>query len=147
MRDVIAGVSLVVFALFFLIPGLSYGIGTFSRMDTGSYPVALSVILIGIGIVIAIGGVTRGKEQTVGFDLAKARSIFFITASIAAFAMLIERLGLIPATVAVVVLSSLAEEKFRPVITAMLSAIVAFLIWLIFKVGLSLPIDAFEGFD
>ena len=63
---------------------------------------------------------------------------------VAAFAVTIRPFGLIPAILAVVIISSFAELKFRPVSLAILCAVLCLIAWLTFRVGLGLPMAMFR---
>ncbi len=146
MRDIIAGLLIVVFALMFLVPGFEYGVGTLNRPGAGGIPVVAAVVMIGLGISVGAFGLQQraAEHQTVSINLSRIRHIAMVSAAIVAFALSIERLGLIPATVIVVMLAALADPKSRPVPTLVLAVIASVLMWLIFKVGLQSTVPLFE---
>ncbi|RDE09676.1 tripartite tricarboxylate transporter TctB family protein [Pelagibacterium lacus] len=139
MKDVVGGLAIIAFALLFLIPGLGYGVGSMSQPGSGGLPVvaAVAMILLGLGIG-ASGFIRRGDEgQAVSINMSRVRHITFVGVAVIGFAFAIESLGLIPATVFAVVVSSLADPRSRILPTLVLAGFMILIIWLIFKVGLS----------
>ena len=146
MRDVIAGLLVILFALMFLVPGLEYGVGSLNRPGAGGVPVVAAAIMIVLGLGILVGGLRHrlSEGQTISINLIRLRHIALVSAGIVGFSFSIERVGLIPATVIVVVLSALADPKSRPLPTLVLALFVPLLMWLIFKVGLQSTLPLFE---
>lgn len=146
MRDVLAGILIIGFALLFLVPGLEYGVGTVNRPGAGGLPVVAAAVMIAFGVMVGLTGFQqRGSvDQIVSINLSRVRHIALVAAAILGFAFSIERVGLIPATVIVVVLASLADRKSRAVPTIIVAAVISVVIWLIFKVGLNSSVPLFE---
>lgn len=141
IRDIIGGLVLVALGLsaaFY--SGQSYGLGTLRSMGPGMFPLGIGVLLAFFGATIAIGAVFRPGPK-VEFDLSGA---FFVLAGVASFALLVRHLGLVPAIVATVVISSMAAPRFKPVSVAVLSVFLCVGAWLIFRVGLGLPLPIFR---
>ncbi len=146
MRDVLAGILIIGFALLFLVPGLEYGVGTVNRPGAGGLPVVAAAVMIAFGVMVGLTGFQQRGSVT-----RSSQSIFpgsgispWSRRAILGFAFSIERVGLIPATVIVVVLASLADRKSRAVPTIIVAAVISVVIWLIFKVGLNSSVPLFE---
>ena len=144
MRDLIAGLLLTGFALLFLIPGLHYGFGTLQRLDTGGFPIILSVLLILMALVIGAGGLTNWRDNAISIKLEFLRPILFVAAAVISFALTIERFGLIPATALSILITTFAEKRTGFSKVLLLILVGCILVWLIFKLGLNLPIAAFK---
>ncbi len=121
----IAGVAL------WFISGLE--IGTPGRMKTGFFPFAIAIILGLMGLFLVIRGllVQGPKVETIFL-----RPLAMVLLSAAAFAVFVDRLGLIVAILAQVTVASfapskvsLAESLFVGVVLAAVSAVV--FIWLL----------------
>lgn len=134
-RDVVGGVLLVVFGLAFSRYAVAhYDLGTLQRMGSGMFPVALGVLLTAFGLIIAALAMFRqGKMPEVRFWTP-----FFVLSGVAAFAVMIRPFGLIPAVLAVTIISSFAELQVRPFSLAVLCATLCLIAWLTFGVGLGL---------
>jgi len=136
------GAALVVFALgaFLLWQGSGYALGSLNRMGPGYFPVALGVILMGFGVVLLIEVKRIGTPPP---DL-KLRPFVMIAAGLVAFALMLDRFGLIPATVALTMLSALADRPVRPRAVLGTAIVVACIGYFVFLRGFGLQLDAFR---
>jgi hypothetical protein len=78
--------------------------------------------------------------------LSALRPCFAIAGSVLAFALLIERAGLLPAVVAAVIIASLGEAQRQMRKTLILSVCLAAAVWLVFVVFLGQPFSPIRGF-
>ena len=140
-RDIVTGLVLTLIGGFAaLYAAQHYSLGTVSRMGPAMVPVSLGVILAGFGLSIAIPGFfKKGETVTVPF-----RPLLVISASILAFAFSIETLGLVPAVFLTVVIATFCEKRVPLARAGLLGAAMAFMTWLIFILGLGLPIQSFD---
>lgn len=140
-RDIIGGALLVLVGLGFAAYAFAnYELGTINRMGPGMFPMALGVILAGFGFMQALPAFFR----TGVIPEIRIWTPLFVLSGIAAFAMLVRSFGLLPAVIAVVVISSFAELKIRPVSLLILTGSLCLISWLIFSVGLGLPMPMFR---
>jgi len=140
LRDIACGVLLVATGLFIAIyASASLDVGTIQRMGPGMFPIAVGVLLIGFGTAIAIPAFFRAGT----FDQVEWRSTAAVLASLIAFAAMIRPFGLIPATIALITISALAEPKFRLISTLAMCLCLPMLAYLIFGLGLGLPLTMF----
>ncbi|MCC6006166.1 MAG: tripartite tricarboxylate transporter TctB family protein [Rhodobacteraceae bacterium] len=129
---------------FLLWEGASLSVGTARRMGPGWFPVALGWLMLGLGGLLVLNGLTgRDPPPEEGDEPPLPFSALWVAAGIAAFALLVERAGLVPATFAMVALASLAAPRPRPFAVAALALGVAGLAWAVFRLGLGLPLPAF----
>ena len=140
-RDVFGGLLL-------LVSGLSltwyaanhYQLGTLQQMGPGMFPAGVGVLLAGFGILLGVQAMFRpGSVPEI-----RLWSPFFILLGLAAFALCIRSVGLIPAIVAQVMITSLAELKVRPLSLIIACGSLSLAAWLIFSVALGLPILMFR---
>lgn len=114
--DIVGGALLVLFGVAVTYTSVTYyPMGTASRMGPGMFPAGLGVVLVVLGLLLALQALRRPGEKP---DI-RVFSPLFVLGGIAAFALLIVPFGLIPAIVAVIVISSLADLKIRPVSLAL----------------------------
>lgn len=151
---VVAGALVIGFGAFVAAVSFDYGIGTARRMDSGYYPLLLggAAVLIGFCIIV-FEGLGR-KAASAGpliatpdwHDLLRrpqTRAVILIPSSVALFALLLERVGLVPATVVLIVLSGLAAPQPKLLRLAIIAALTPVALWLAFVVGLGLPFRLF----
>lgn len=111
LQDLLAGLLFVAFGSAALWFGQSYAFGSATRMGPGYLPNVLGWLLVGLGIFIAVRAFVLSGVPIPRIHL---RPQVMIIAALVAFALLIERLGLMAAAAAVVVLGSLASREARP---------------------------------
>ncbi|ADO42640.1 tripartite tricarboxylate transporter TctB family protein [Ketogulonicigenium vulgare] len=136
-RDIVGGALLIVVGLSFAgYAATHYPLGTIARMGPGMFPTCLGVILAIFGVLQAVPAFFRtGKMPEI-----RIWSPIFVLGGVAAFAALIFPFGLIPAIIALVVISSCAELKIYPVSLVISIVFLCVMSWLIFRVGLNVPI-------
>lgn len=94
--------------------GSNYHIGTLARMGPGFFPVALGVILIFLGILIAMTASPvdpADAEEDLSSVPPDWRGWGCIIAGIVVFIMLGRVAGLVPATFALVLISALGDRE------------------------------------
>lgn len=113
-----------------------YDLGTFRRMGAGMFPTGLGIALAALGLIQVVAAFfRRGRTPSI-----RGWTPLFVTLGVIAFAVSVRPLGLMPAIVLVVTISSLAELKIRPRSLLLLCLVLCLLAWLIFRVTLNLPI-------
>jgi hypothetical protein len=136
-KDIIGGLILVVAGICYSwYSAESYDLGTLRRMGPGMFPMALGVVLAGFGLALMIPAFFRQGEML----RVRIWSPIFVLTGVGGFALTINPLGLFPAIVTGVVISSLAELRPRPLAVTALCVFLCALSWLTFRVGLGLTI-------
>jgi putative tricarboxylic transport membrane protein len=141
-KDVLAGLMFMGVAVFGLAVSHNYPIGTALRMGTGYVPRLLCWLLLGLGAVILLQGLRDARAQTI-FDgrlLPAWRPVIFVAASMAIFAVTVERLGLVIAILLLTGIGAFAARSLKPLETAVAALVLIALSWAIFIVGLGLTI-------
>jgi hypothetical protein len=136
----ITAAAIIAFGVFMLALGSSYSMGSMSEMGPGYFPVLLGIITALVGLVTLLS-VWRSDAPVPDIPWAPAG---LILASILAWALMAERLGLVPATFSVVILSSLARPPVRILPVLLMSAIASAASVLVFIHGFTLPLKAFN---
>ncbi|SDW44474.1 tripartite tricarboxylate transporter TctB family protein [Roseicitreum antarcticum] len=121
---------------------LGLDLGTMRRLGPGALPLGLGVILAILGITILSQIVTTGTTPVPRPDL---RALAAVGVAIATFALLTERMGLLPAVFgSVVAMTTVIGDLGWPGRIA-LALCIAIGVWVIFILGLRLPIRTFGG--
>lgn len=116
-----------------------YELGSFQRMGPGMFPMLLGIVLAVLGALMAGPAFFRpGPKLQIKLFVPA-----LILLAVLSFALLIGPFGLVPAIIAVVVISAFAEDKFRPVPILLLCVVLCVIAWLIFRVGLGLSLAMF----
>lgn len=139
-RDIFCGLILALAGAFVSVYSLSNNtLGTISRMGPGLFPTALGVILSVLGISILItaffGSLTRSENFLERVDY---RAFLSVIGSVVVFAVLVMPFGMVPAVIATVFVSRLAEEKIDVIQPLILGAILSLVVVLVFSFGLGM---------
>ncbi|MEZ5933696.1 MAG: tripartite tricarboxylate transporter TctB family protein [Alphaproteobacteria bacterium] len=134
--DIIACAVIAVFGAAALLVGLDYRIGGIQRMGPGFFPVATSIAIILLALASAAEALAAAPVRR---DL-QWRPLIFISLGVIAWALLIDRAGLAPATFAMILIASLAKAPFRPVALLLLATAICAAGYLIFIAGLHMPL-------
>ncbi|PSM18423.1 MULTISPECIES: tripartite tricarboxylate transporter TctB family protein [Nitratireductor] len=140
-NELLAALVVVGLGAGYLIIAIGYPMGTVVRMGAGFFPVALGVLLIGLGAVLAWQ--SRRAEKT-AVEL-RLRPFVMILGGILAWALLIDRIGFLPATAILVLSCALVERETTWRSALLLTAGLCAFGWLIFIVGLKIPMSALGG--
>jgi hypothetical protein len=146
-KNVMAGLMFIAIAALGLWLSRDYPVGTALRMSTGYVPRLLCWLLMGLGAIVLLQGL-RAKDitqQTIGERPAAdawrvLRPIVLVTASLVAFGLCLERLGLALSILLLVVIASFATRDLKVWETLVAAAGLIALTWIIFILGLGLPL-------
>ena len=139
-RDVLAGLLFMAIAILGLWVSRDYAVGTALRMSTGYVPRLLLWTLLLLGSAILISGVRSADEDG---DLAPGgswRPIIIIPAALVAFALSLERFGLVVACALLIGIASLADRSLRLAEVVAAGILLTLITWVIFVWGLGLTI-------
>lgn len=141
--DAIGGVLLIASGTWFSLYAMNYDLGTARRMGPAYFPFGIGCLVVLFGIACLASALRRvGAMPRIEW-----RPFVTICAGVLAFALIIERFGLIPATVALVLVSALAEDKPRALNTIILAAALCFVGVGIFSWGLGIPMPVLRWAD
>jgi hypothetical protein len=110
-KDYYGGALMILIGLGALLEGLSYQTGTLARMGSGFMPTIVSALLVIVGAMIAIGGLSRQTDDEKPSQRAEWRGRLCILGGITAFIILGTYTGLLPASFAIVFISALGDRK------------------------------------
>ena len=134
-KDFYSGLIFIFFGALAVVVARNYPMGSTLRMGPGYFPTLLGSVLAILGFLITARALWLDGEA---IEPLAPRPMALVLGAVLAFALLIERTGLVLATVALVVLSRLSEE-FRLGEVAALSVLLAALGVAVFVYGLGLP--------
>ena len=136
-KDFLAGIVIAAFGALGLAIGAGYRMGTAARMGPGYLPRLLSWSLVALGALVMLRGLAGAGEPV---ERGRWRPLIVVTLAIVVFALLIERMGLLAAGAALIVVGACASPavKWHETLAAMvllLALSAAVFVW-----GLQLPI-------
>lgn len=137
--DVLLAIAIIAFGLFIVHGGLALSIGTPRRIGPGFFPLGLGAIIALLGL-----GVLFEPQPAREDGPPNWRGLTLISLALAAFAALVETLGLFPAIAALVLLTALADRaKIRPLTLIGLIIGLCAAGYLLFVLALRLPFQPF----
>jgi hypothetical protein len=137
-KDFWTGVLYLVFGVVAFWIARDYSFGKASRMGAGYFPTVLSCLLMFLGALTLLRGISK-EGTSIGFFAWKPATIILLSTLV--FAFLLPKVGFVVALALLIVGSASASEKFRFEWRATLLALglIVFCI-LVFIKGLGLPI-------
>lgn len=135
-RDFIAGLLFIAIGVVAVaVAARDYPMGTAMRMGPAYFPAVLGGILILLGAWVAARGLRSGEKVKGDWGL---KPLLLIALAVVLFGFLMSKLGLIPALVAVFVVSAAAGREFRwkevLVLTAVMSAFAVVVLLYVLKI-------------
>ena len=137
--EFLAALGVIAFGGYILWQATGYDFGEPARMGPGFFPVAIGSFLVIIGLFLVVEAIGKPYEK---LEIS-IRPIVAISAGLIAFALLMPRLGLVPATVTLVVLTLLAEEARRWKLVAGLAISLSAIGYFVFEIGFGIPLKPF----
>lgn len=141
--DIMGGLLLMAAGTWFMLHAMEYSMGTLRRMGPGYFPMMIGGLVILFGVLVLIPAMLRAGDM----PKPEWRPFVTICASVLAFALTVERFGLVPATFALTILAAFAEPGFRPLRLVLLGLGLSGIGVLVFTQGLGIPIPAFRWPD
>jgi putative tricarboxylic transport membrane protein len=136
--DFLTGLLFLAFGIFVIVYGSRYPLGTTARMGPGYYPLIASSGLVLLGIVLVSRAVLKGEGEDISG--VSYRPLLLILIGTLSFGLLIERAGFLAASIALVVLTRLAEKEPRLGETAALALCLTAFTTGIFWYALGMPL-------
>ncbi|WP_185961203.1 tripartite tricarboxylate transporter TctB family protein [Telmatospirillum sp. J64-1] len=140
LPDLLGGLAIIAIGLYVIWEASGYSIGSLRRMGAGFFPLVLGVLACALGLAILLFEGRRPRASSAGLPL---KGLVAVSAGVLGFALTVDRLGVVPATFLLVLLSSLAETTFRPVSALLTAAVLSAIAVLVFLMGLGMPLQAF----
>jgi hypothetical protein len=137
MRDLLAGGLLLVFAAAVLLSIRGLAFGSITRPGPAAFPAVLAIILIGVAALVLVRGLRAAAQP---FGAIAAKPLIAVTLAFVGFAVTVERAGLVPATVVLVVCAAFGFERLRRVETVLIAVSLSAFGALVFVWLLRLPL-------
>lgn len=138
--DFVGGVALGLTGLCVAIYSFNvYPFGQLRQVGPGFFPVILGSLLCLLGTAVAIAGYRR---QVAPVEIHMVELVC-ILGSVVAFALLVEREGILLSTAVCVMIASIPARRNGMLWRVILAAVGAVLTWAIFVAGLRLPLPVF----
>ena len=141
-QDLGAGAVFVLIGLAGLYFGRELAFGTAARMGPGYFPILLSVLILAIGIIVAIRGLTTEGPS---IEPVQLRPIAMIIAAILIFGVLIDVVGLVLTALLLTVFAAYARREVKLTETILLGAGLAVFTVAVFVYLLGQPLPAWWG--
>ena len=142
-KDFWAGVVYMLFGVAAIVIAFNYPVGSAGRMGPGYFPRALGVLLIFLGALLALRSFrTRGSPLSFG----SFKPLIIVIGSVVLFGLAAPKLGLMVATVILIVASSTASDEFRWKEAVIASIFLAIFTYIAFSWGLKLQLPVWPWF-
>ena len=141
-KDFLSGLMFIGFGLIAIYFGRNLAMGTTVRMGPGYVPHMLAYIMMALGGIVSVVALITGSEPV---ERPKWKPITMVTIGIVAFALLFESTGLIPALIALILISSFGGEEFKLTEVIGNMVVLTVLCVIVFKVGLGMNISIING--
>jgi hypothetical protein len=109
-KDFWAGVLFIAFGTAAVTLGAGYPLGTAARMGPGYFPRVLGMLLIGMGLILALRAL---KLKGTPLAMRNVKPLVIVLASVLAFGLAATSLGVVIATILLIVISSTADHEYR----------------------------------
>jgi hypothetical protein len=144
-KDFWAGVLFVAAGLFAAVYGRRYGFGTSAAMGPGYFPTVLGYILVALGLIVG-GRALRPGKRVASFGPVRIPALVIVLASVVAFGFALPRLGLVIASMVLVVVSRAAAAEFRWTEVLGFGAVLTLFCTAVFVWGLGMPMVLWPPF-
>jgi putative tricarboxylic transport membrane protein len=142
-QDLAAGLLFLAIACFALWVAWDYPIGTAVRMSSGYFPRLLCLVLLLLGAFVALRALAvDGPALTP----VRPRPVVLVTAAIVVFAYAVQTLGLVFATMLLVIIGGYASPRVRLLEMTAAGVVLAGLTIAIFVWGIGLAIPVWPDF-
>jgi hypothetical protein len=139
-KNVLAGLMFIAIAALGLYVSRNYPVGSALRMGTGYVPRLLCWILMALGAGIFIQGLREDDTPPEPGAWWRLVPIIVVTASLVAFALTIEQLGLALAVLLLVGIGALVAPGIKAWEALVAAVVLVVMAWAIFILGLGLTI-------
>lgn len=131
--------ALVLFGAVMIYAASSYKIGSFSEMGPGYFPILIGGLLV----IVGLANLAAVWNSSAEFSGLPWQSFLLVFGGILAWAFLVERAGLVPASFALIALATFARPPVNWTKLAVTAVVSSLLSALIFIGGFGLPLKMF----
>jgi hypothetical protein len=136
-KDFWAGVLFIVLGGLACIIALDYAMGTAGRMGPGYFPRSLGTLLAALGAILVLRSFRLHGEK---LSFPTFQPTLVVLGAVLAFGLVLNYVGLVLATIVLVLVSSIASHEFRWKEAVIASLALAAFVVIAFQYGLKLQI-------
>lgn len=140
-KDFLAGLLMLGIGAVAFYMALDYPFGSAMRMGPGYFPRVLAAILMLFGLYVLVRGLRTGERVR---GVWGWRPLALITVALVVYGWTMDRLGMVPALVAMFFISAAAGHEFRWKEVIVLTALMTVFAVGVFVYGLGLPYQLFQ---
>lgn len=144
-KDFWSGVMCMGFAAAAILLGRNYPVGTPASMGPGMFPMILGGCLGVLGLIASVRAM-RPRKPVARIDRVQPRPVLLVLASVVAYGITLPKLGLVVASMLLVIISRFAAPGFRWLEVTVFGAILTLGCVLVFVVGLKMPVPVWPLF-
>lgn len=144
-RDFWSGLLFIAFGAGAVVFGRQYEFGTAAEMGPGFFPAVLGSLLALMGVIACARSIRSGKAEA-AMTAIRARPVLLVLGSVMAFAVALPRLGVIAASMLLVVVSRFAAPGFRWLEVLVFASLLTVSCALVFVWGLKMPMLLWPAF-
>lgn len=126
-----------------IVLGSAYPVGTAARMGPGYFPRGLGMILIALGLILVVKSL---RSQGSRISIPTLKPLFIVLGSVVLFGLTVVPLGLVLATILLIVVSSMASHEFSWKSSLISSVLLAAFVVVAFGYGLKLQLPVWPAF-
>jgi hypothetical protein len=141
-KDFVAGLMFIAVGIAAIVIASNYTLGTAARMGPGYFPRILGILMIVLGAILALRSFKLKGAALPGW---RWRPVIIVLGSVIVFGLIVNRVGLVLSTIALILMSSAASHEFRPKEAVISGVLLAILTVAVFVVGLKLQIGIWPG--
>ncbi|SMF56376.1 putative tricarboxylic transport membrane protein [Xaviernesmea oryzae] len=138
-KDLVTGMLFFILGAGALTMALQYRVGSLHAMGPGYFPVLLSCLVGACGLVL-MARTLLSSELRHPLEGLRLKPLAIIVTAVLAFAVAIDRLGLVASIALLVAISRLAMRKAGFVEPMLIFVVLTTLAYLVFVVGLNIPL-------
>jgi hypothetical protein len=144
-KDFWSGVMFAAFGLAFVVFARQYDMGTAARMGPAYFPTVLGALLLLLGVLISIKGLTARTDDghVAPFHF---KPLILVLGAVVAFGLLLRPAGLLVALAVLVFISSLGSDEFKLRDVVLLAVGLGVLVLVVFIYGLSMTVPVLPAF-
>ena len=137
-QDAVSGLMFLAVAIYVSVSTLlGLDVGSMAEMGPGFFPLALSIILGVIGVLVLLSARPDEDDQLP----VNWRAVVLIGGAPIAFGLTVRTLGLVPALLVSVGMATAASTRIKPLGAAIIIAGVTIFCVAVFKYGIGVPYD------
>ena len=141
-KDFWAGLMFAAFGAAFMIVARNYNMGSALRMGPAYFPTVIGGLLLVLGLVVILKSFFVASGAVPRMYL---RPLVIVLVAVCLFGALLQHLGLVVASVAMIVVGALGGREFRWKEVLLLTVILVVFAVAVFVYGLGLPFPLWPG--